>query len=73
MWYSCLSIYSFSPQAEGKVDNYTDLADIGPYPAKKAPQERVQYTEVTPSDVSVVCVVFVYMTMQPFANINRDE
>ena len=46
----------FSLQAEGKVDNYTDLADIGPYPAKKATQERVQYTEVTPSDVSVVCV-----------------
>jgi len=45
---------SFSLQAEGKVDNYTDLADIGPYPTKNPPQDRVQYTEVTPSDVSVI-------------------
>ena len=51
----------FSLQAEGKVDNYTDLADIGPYPAKRPPQDKVQYTEVTPSDattpdVSIECV-----------------
>ena len=51
----------FSLQAEGKVDNYTDLADIGPYPTKRPPQDKVQYTEVTPSDatpsdVSIECV-----------------
>ncbi|XP_065917154.1 uncharacterized protein [Dysidea avara] len=39
-------------KAEGKVDNYTDLADIGPYPTKRPPQDKVQYTEVTPSDAT---------------------
>ena len=39
-------------QAEGKVDNYIDLANIGPYPSKNAPQERVEYTDVIPSSVS---------------------
>ena len=42
-------------QAEGKVDNYTELATIGPYPVKKAPQESVEYTDVIPSNVSYVC------------------
>ena len=28
-------------QAEGKVDNYIDLADISPYPCKNRSQERV--------------------------------
>ena len=39
-------------QAEGKVDNYIDLADIGPYPCKNPSQERVEYTDVIPSSVS---------------------
>ena len=42
----------FSLQAKGKVDNYTDLPDIGLYPTKRPPQDKVQYTEVTPSDVT---------------------
>ena len=51
----------FSLQAEGKVENYSDLADIGPYPTKRPPQDKVQYTDVTPSDatppdVSIECV-----------------
>ena len=39
-------------QAEGKVDNYTELATIGPYPSKRAPEESVQYADVIPSNVS---------------------
>ncbi|XP_065917120.1 protein sidekick-2-like isoform X2 [Dysidea avara] len=46
------SIVHKPTKAEGKVDNYTDLADIGPYPAKRPPQDKVQYTEVTPSDAT---------------------
>ena len=38
-------------QAEGKVDNYTELATIGPYPVKIAPEESVEYTNVIPSNV----------------------
>ena len=38
-------------QAEGKVDNYTDLAGIDPYPSKRVPPERVEYTDVVPSSV----------------------
>ena len=39
-------------QAEGKVDNYTELADFSPYPLKKIETERVVYTDVIPSNVS---------------------
>ncbi|XP_065917101.1 protein sidekick-1-like isoform X2 [Dysidea avara] len=46
------SIVHKPTKAEGKVENYSDLADIGPYPTKRPPQDKVQYTDVTPSDAT---------------------
>ena len=44
-------------QAEGKVDNYIELAEFGLYPcATKKPEERIHYADVIPLSVSHTCV-----------------